>query len=211
MLLTRLAAGSTGIESKGRGTVMTLSRVLPLASRWPFCRWRGARAVRRHARHARLAGNARDAGYTRNARRGAQGAGLRASARHSSHRRRLASSYSPIATRLPSTDRRYRLPARRRRLPTKCASCSRYSSRPKQSLSKDWKTIARPVGFLPRSSSKSSWATARPRETAKHVCDAAAQGPRPAGPTLSDALGTTATVPNCRFLARAGDLRYADG
>jgi hypothetical protein len=33
-------------------------------------------------------------------------------------------------------------------------------------------------------------------QTAKNVCDAAAQGPRPAGPTLSDALGTTATVPN---------------
>jgi hypothetical protein len=33
-------------------------------------------------------------------------------------------------------------------------------------------------------------------ETAKHVCDAAAQGPRPAGPTLSDALGATPTVPD---------------
>jgi hypothetical protein len=33
-------------------------------------------------------------------------------------------------------------------------------------------------------------------QTAKSVCDAAAQGPRQAGPTLSDALGTTATVPN---------------
>ena len=33
-------------------------------------------------------------------------------------------------------------------------------------------------------------------QTAKNVCDAAAQGPRPAGPTLSDALGTTPTVPD---------------
>ena len=31
-------------------------------------------------------------------------------------------------------------------------------------------------------------------ETAKNVCDAAAQ--RPAGPSLSDALGATPTVPN---------------
>jgi hypothetical protein len=30
----------------------------------------------------------------------------------------------------------------------------------------------------------------------KQVCDAAAQGPRPAGPSLSDALGTTPTVPS---------------
>jgi hypothetical protein len=35
-------------------------------------------------------------------------------------------------------------------------------------------------------------------ETAKHVCDAAAQGPRPAGPSLSDALGATPTVPDSR-------------
>jgi hypothetical protein len=33
-------------------------------------------------------------------------------------------------------------------------------------------------------------------ETAKKVCDAAAQGPRQAGPSLSDALGTTPTVPD---------------
>jgi hypothetical protein len=33
-------------------------------------------------------------------------------------------------------------------------------------------------------------------QTAKNVCDAAAQGPRPTGPSLSDALGTTPTVPN---------------
>jgi hypothetical protein len=33
-------------------------------------------------------------------------------------------------------------------------------------------------------------------ETAKQVCDAAAQGARPAGPSLSDALGTTPTMPD---------------
>jgi hypothetical protein len=36
----------------------------------------------------------------------------------------------------------------------------------------------------------------RAMQTAKTVCDAAAQGPRPAGPTLSDALGTTPTAPD---------------
>ena len=30
----------------------------------------------------------------------------------------------------------------------------------------------------------------------KQVCDAAAQGPRPTGPSLSDALGTTPAVPS---------------
>jgi hypothetical protein len=33
-------------------------------------------------------------------------------------------------------------------------------------------------------------------EVGKKVCDAAAQGPRPAGPSLSDALGTTPMVPD---------------
>jgi hypothetical protein len=33
-------------------------------------------------------------------------------------------------------------------------------------------------------------------QAAKNVCDAAAQGPRPSGPSLSDALGTTPTVPD---------------
>jgi hypothetical protein len=36
----------------------------------------------------------------------------------------------------------------------------------------------------------------RATQTAKNVCDSAAQPPRPAGPTLSDALGTTPTVPD---------------
>jgi hypothetical protein len=37
---------------------------------------------------------------------------------------------------------------------------------------------------------------ARAQQIAKQVCDAAAQGPRAAGPSLSDALGTTPAVPN---------------
>jgi hypothetical protein len=37
---------------------------------------------------------------------------------------------------------------------------------------------------------------AKAQQVAKQVCDAAAQGPRPAGPSLSDALGTTPAVPN---------------
>jgi hypothetical protein len=32
--------------------------------------------------------------------------------------------------------------------------------------------------------------------TAKNVCEAAAQGPRPSGPSLSEALGATPTVPD---------------
>jgi hypothetical protein len=37
---------------------------------------------------------------------------------------------------------------------------------------------------------------ARASQIGKQVCDAAAQGPRPAGPSLSDALGTTPTLPD---------------
>jgi len=37
---------------------------------------------------------------------------------------------------------------------------------------------------------------AKASQMGKQVCDAAAQGPRPAGPSLSDALGTTPTVPD---------------
>ena len=36
----------------------------------------------------------------------------------------------------------------------------------------------------------------RASQMAKQVCDAAAQGPRPAAPSLSDALGTTPVVPD---------------
>jgi hypothetical protein len=37
---------------------------------------------------------------------------------------------------------------------------------------------------------------AKADQVAKQVCEIAAQGPRPTGPSLSDALGTTPTVPN---------------
>jgi hypothetical protein len=37
---------------------------------------------------------------------------------------------------------------------------------------------------------------AKGTETGKRICEIAAQGPRPAGPSLSDALGTTPTVPD---------------
>jgi hypothetical protein len=37
---------------------------------------------------------------------------------------------------------------------------------------------------------------AKASQIGKQVCDAAAQGPRPAGPSLSDALGTTPTLPD---------------
>ena len=48
-------------------------------------------------------------------------------------------------------------------------------------------------------------------QTAKQVCDAAAQGPRPAGPSLSDALGHDADgAGRLVAQARSGDLRHAD-
>jgi hypothetical protein len=37
---------------------------------------------------------------------------------------------------------------------------------------------------------------AKAQQVAKQVCDVAAQGPRPAGPSLSDALGMTPTLPS---------------
>ena len=39
-------------------------------------------------------------------------------------------------------------------------------------------------------------------EVGKSICDAAAQGPRPTGPTLSDALGTTPVVPDASAAKR---------
>jgi hypothetical protein len=33
-------------------------------------------------------------------------------------------------------------------------------------------------------------------QTSKQICEVAAQGPRPSGPSLSDALGTTPVVPD---------------
>lgn len=41
-------------------------------------------------------------------------------------------------------------------------------------------------------------------QVGKQVCDAAAQGPRPAGPSLSDALGTTPLVPDASTTTKKG-------
>jgi hypothetical protein len=45
---------------------------------------------------------------------------------------------------------------------------------------------------------------AKASETGKKICEAAAQGPRPAGPSLSDALGTTPVVPDRSSQGRGG-------
>ena len=41
-------------------------------------------------------------------------------------------------------------------------------------------------------------------QVGKNICDAAAQGPRPAGPSLSDALGTTPMVPDSSSSTKKG-------
>jgi hypothetical protein len=41
-------------------------------------------------------------------------------------------------------------------------------------------------------------------QVGKNVCDAAAQGPRPAGPSLSDALGTTPMMPDSSTATKKG-------
>jgi hypothetical protein len=41
-------------------------------------------------------------------------------------------------------------------------------------------------------------------EMGKHICDAAAQGPRPAGPSLSEALGSTPTMPDSNSAKKGG-------
>jgi hypothetical protein len=41
-------------------------------------------------------------------------------------------------------------------------------------------------------------------EMGKHICDVAAQGPRPSGPSLSDALGSTPTVPDTSSTKKGG-------
>src|SRR5262249_16200791 len=42
------------------------------------------------------------------------------------------------------------------------------------------------------------------REVGKKVCDEAAQGPRPATPSLADALGATPTVPDASAASKKG-------
>jgi hypothetical protein len=44
----------------------------------------------------------------------------------------------------------------------------------------------------------------RTSQVAKQVCDVAAQGARPAGPSLSEALGTTPTVPDSSSATKRG-------
>jgi hypothetical protein len=48
-------------------------------------------------------------------------------------------------------------------------------------------------------------------EMGKHVCDAAAQGPRPAAPSLSDALGSTPTVPDTNSAKKGGTFDTLQG
>ena len=46
---------------------------------------------------------------------------------------------------------------------------------------------------------------AHAEQIAKQVCEAAAMGPRPTGPSLSDALGTSPTVPDANAKKRGND------
>ena len=65
-------------------------------------------------------------------------------------------------------------------------------------------------GVPPKCSSRSGRDTAGPRRSSKQVCEVAAQGPRPSGPSLSDALGTTPVVPDTNVDQEGpGHLRHA--
>ena len=48
-------------------------------------------------------------------------------------------------------------------------------------------------------------------EMGKHICDVAAQGPRPSGPSLSDALGSTPTVPDSSTAKKGGTFDTLQG
>jgi hypothetical protein len=52
---------------------------------------------------------------------------------------------------------------------------------------------------------------AKAQQIGKQVCDAAARGPAPSGPTLSDALGTTPALPNTREKKGAGTFETMTG
>jgi hypothetical protein len=52
---------------------------------------------------------------------------------------------------------------------------------------------------------------AKAQQIGKQVCDAAARGPAPAGPTLSDALGTSPTLPDTRDKKGAGTFETLTG
>jgi hypothetical protein len=55
---------------------------------------------------------------------------------------------------------------------------------------------ARTCGVPPEVLKQVKESHAKASQIGKQVCDAAAQGPRPTGPSLSDALGTTPTLPD---------------
>ena len=52
---------------------------------------------------------------------------------------------------------------------------------------------------------------AKAQKIGKQVCDAAARGPAQAGPTLSDALGTTPALPDTRDKKGAGTFETLTG
>ena len=52
---------------------------------------------------------------------------------------------------------------------------------------------------------------AKAQQIGKQVCDAAARGPRTAGPTLSDALGTSPTLPDTSQKKGAGTFETLTG
>ena len=52
---------------------------------------------------------------------------------------------------------------------------------------------------------------AKAQQVGKQVCDAAARGPAQAGPTLSDALGTTPALPDTRDKKGAGTFETLTG
>jgi hypothetical protein len=52
---------------------------------------------------------------------------------------------------------------------------------------------------------------AKAQQIGKQVCDAAARGPAPSGPTLSDALGTSPALPDTREKKGAGTFETLTG
>jgi hypothetical protein len=52
---------------------------------------------------------------------------------------------------------------------------------------------------------------AKAQQIGKQVCDAAARGPAPSGPTLSDALGTSPALPDTREKKGAGTFETMTG
>jgi hypothetical protein len=52
---------------------------------------------------------------------------------------------------------------------------------------------------------------AKAQQLGKQVCDAAARGPAPAGPTLSDTLGTSPVIPDSRDKKGAGTFETLTG